>query len=57
MPSSLIPLRARHAGWVKDIGLAVVSLASVVMAWYGVNFVLGAGLQSYGFGNSDNAWC
>jgi hypothetical protein len=23
---------------------------SVLMAWYGVNFVLGAGLHSYGFG-------
>jgi hypothetical protein len=22
----------------------------VLMAWYGVNFVLGAGLHSYGFG-------
>ena len=26
------------------------------MAWYGVNFVLGAGLHSYGFGNGDNSW-
>jgi hypothetical protein len=23
----------------------------VLMAWYGVNFVLGAGLHSYGFGS------
>ena len=23
---------------------------SVIMAWYGVNFVLGVGLHSYGFG-------
>lgn len=55
----LIPLHARYVGWVKDFGLAVcaiVCFASVVMAWYGVNFVLGAGLHSYGFGSSDNTW-
>jgi ABC-type transport system involved in cytochrome c biogenesis permease subunit len=55
----LIPLHARYTGWVRDFGLAVCSVvcfASVVTAWYGVNFVLGAGLHSYGFGNGDNAW-
>ena len=24
---------------------------SIIMAWYGVNFVLGVGLHSYGFGS------
>ena len=24
------------------------------MAWYGVNFILGAGLHSYGFGGGGN---
>jgi len=38
---------SHEQGGVRDIGLAVVSFASVVMAWYGVNFVLGAGLHSY----------
>jgi ABC-type transport system involved in cytochrome c biogenesis permease subunit len=55
----LIPLHARYVGWVKDIGLsicAVVCFASVVMAWYGVNYVLGAGLHSYGFGGGGQAW-
>ena len=55
----VIPLHARHVGWVKDFGLAacsVVCFASVVMAWYGVNFVLGAGLHSYGFGGGNDAW-
>jgi ABC-type transport system involved in cytochrome c biogenesis permease subunit len=55
----LIPLHARYVGWVGDFGLAVCSVvcfASVVMAWYGVNFVLGAGLHSYGFGNGDDSW-
>ncbi len=48
-----IPLHARYLGWVKAFGLAVsavVCFASIVMSWYGVNFILGAGLHSYGFG-------
>ncbi|MDE1171584.1 MAG: cytochrome c biogenesis protein CcsA [Verrucomicrobium sp.] len=46
-------LHGRFAGWWGGFGLAVGSLVcflSVVMAWYGVNFVLGKGLHSYGFG-------
>jgi hypothetical protein len=41
-------------GWIKDFGLAVGSILGyllVLMAWYGVNFVLGTGLHSYGFGS------
>ncbi|MBV8310167.1 MAG: cytochrome c biogenesis protein CcsA, partial [Planctomycetaceae bacterium] len=48
----LVPLHGRFAGWVNTFGLAVASVVcflSVVMAWYGVNFVLGVGLHSYGF--------
>ena len=48
----LVPLHGRFAGWVTTFGLAVASIVcfnSVVMAWYGVNFVLGVGLHSYGF--------
>jgi ABC-type transport system involved in cytochrome c biogenesis permease subunit len=48
----LIPLHGRFAGWVNTFGLIVASVVcylSVVMAWYGVNFVLGVGLHSYGF--------
>lgn len=55
----VIPLHARFVGWVKDFGLAacsVVCFASVVMAWYGVNYVLGAGLHSYGFGGGNDIW-
>ncbi|MBA2744336.1 MAG: ABC transporter permease, partial [Chthoniobacterales bacterium] len=29
---------------------SVVCFLAVLMAWYGVNFVLGKGLHSYGFG-------
>lgn len=46
-------LHARLSGWVKNIGMLVGAVASfnlVLMAWYGVNFILGAGLHSYGFG-------
>ena len=48
----LIPLHGRFAGWVSTFGLvaaSVICFLSVVMAWYGVNFVLGVGLHSYGF--------
>ena len=46
-------LHGRLAGWWKGFGLSVGSVAcflSVLMSWYGVNFVLGKGLHSYGFG-------
>jgi cytochrome c-type biogenesis protein CcsB len=52
-------LHARFAGWVRRFGLAVLSVlcfALVVMAWYGVNFVLGAGLHSYGFGGGGQGY-
>jgi ABC-type transport system involved in cytochrome c biogenesis permease subunit len=48
----LIPLHGRFAGWVNTFGLVIASVVcflSVIMAWYGVNFVLGVGLHSYGF--------
>ncbi|MDD4934095.1 MAG: cytochrome c biogenesis protein CcsA, partial [Methylacidiphilaceae bacterium] len=47
-------LHGRIAGWWGEFGLAVGSVLcflSVLMAWYGVNFVLGKGLHSYGFGS------
>ncbi len=46
-------LHARIIGLVRGFGMAVGSVCAfslVIMAWYGVNFVLGAGLHSYGFG-------
>ncbi len=48
----LMPLHGRFAGWVNTFWLvmsSVVCFLSVLMAWYGVNFVLGVGLHSYGF--------
>jgi cytochrome c-type biogenesis protein CcsB len=46
-------LHGRLAKWIKDFGMVcagVITFSLVIMAWYGVNFVLGAGLHSYGFG-------
>lgn len=52
-------LHARYIGWVGQFGFAawtVLSFSLVVMAWYGVNFVLGAGLHSYGFSSGGQIW-
>jgi len=46
-------LHGRLAGWWTQFGLVVASVVcflAVLMAWYGVNFILGKGLHSYGFG-------
>ena len=46
-------LHARLVGWTRQLGMIAGSVGSfslVMMAWYGVNYVLGAGLHSYGFG-------
>ena len=46
-------LHGRYAGWIGTFGLAagsVIGAAVIGMSWYGVNFLLGAGLHSYGFG-------
>src|SRR6266478_160582 len=49
----ILTLHGRLAGWWTEFGLVVASVVcflAVLMAWYGVNFVLGKGLHSYGFG-------
>jgi cytochrome c-type biogenesis protein CcsB len=55
----LAVLHGRMVGWFRDFGTAVGSLLGfllVLMAWYGVNFVLGTGLHSYGFGSGGYAY-
>ncbi len=45
-------IHARYRGMIGPFGFlvgSVVAFLGVLMAWYGVNFVLGAGLHSYGF--------
>lgn len=49
----IIILHARLVNWIQNFGMLVAGVLTfnlVIMAWYGVNFVLGAGLHSYGFG-------
>ncbi len=55
----LVILHGRFTDWMGQFGfaaLSTVSFLSVVMAWYGVNFVLGAGLHSYGFSTGGTPW-
>ena len=55
----LVPLHGRLVGWIGNFGISVASVVSfnaVLMAWYGVNFVLGTGLHSYGFGTGGSEW-
>ena len=46
-------LHARLIPWLGNLGMAVCSvlcLSAVIMAWYGVNFLMGTGMHSYGSG-------
>lgn len=52
--SYLFVLHGRIAGKWGGFGMsvgAVLCFQTVIMAWYGVNYVLGVGLHSYGFGS------
>jgi cytochrome c-type biogenesis protein CcsB len=52
-------LHARRIGWLGDFGTAawsVLCFALILMAWYGVNYVLGTGLHSYGFGGGGQGY-
>lgn len=55
----MIILHGRFAGWVKkelNYVYSIFGFVSVLMAWYGVNYILGVGLHSYGFSKSGNSW-
>lgn len=55
----LFVMHGRLVGWWKGFGMsvgAVLAFQSVLMAWYGVNFILGAGLHSYGFGTGGDGY-
>ncbi len=48
----MIIIHARFAAWIGNFGLAILSITgflSVVMTYYGVNYILASGLHSYGF--------
>lgn len=49
-------IHAYRFNYIASFGLAsgaVLGLVSILFTWYGVNFVLGTGLHSYGFGNGS----
>jgi ABC-type transport system involved in cytochrome c biogenesis permease subunit len=51
-------LHARHVNWVGHFGLAfgaVLGATFIIVAWYGVNFLLPAGKHSYG-GGAGGQW-
>ncbi|MBM3860385.1 MAG: cytochrome C biogenesis protein [Verrucomicrobia bacterium] len=57
--SYVIPLHGRLIGWLRGFGLSVASVLcflTVLMAWYGVNFILGKGLHAYGFGTGGTPY-
>jgi len=50
----LAVLHSRYAGWSGDFGLvlaSVLGVTSIVMAWYGVNYLLRSGLHAYAGGS------
>jgi ABC-type transport system involved in cytochrome c biogenesis permease subunit len=52
-------LHGRRVNWFGSFGLAaaaIVCFQLVVMTYYGVNFVLGTGLHSYGFATGGQIW-
>jgi cytochrome c biogenesis factor len=45
-------LHGRHTSWIKTdrfITITAGAFMSVMMAWFGVNYILASGLHSYGF--------
>lgn len=49
----LLTIHAHRFGLIRERGLAVgsiVGLIAISFTWYGVNYILGTGLHSYGFG-------
>ncbi len=52
-------LHARYVRWLRDFGLAasaVLGFAAIVWTFYGVNYLMAAGLHSYGFGSGGGGW-
>lgn len=52
--SYLVVIHAHHFHYVKEIGLAIgaiIGFQAITFTWYGVNYILGTGLHTYGFGS------
>jgi len=48
----MIILHGRYTSWIKSdrfISFTAGAFMSVMMAWFGVNYILATGLHSYGF--------
>lgn len=55
----LLIIHLRYTGRLGDFAFALSSIVAfqlVLMTWYGVNFILGRGLHSYGFGAGGMIW-
>ncbi len=55
----LISIHAYYFKIIRDFGLAIssiVGLTVVGFTWYGVNYILGTGLHSYGFGKGGESF-
>ncbi|GIL17415.1 MAG: hypothetical protein BroJett040_11660 [Oligoflexia bacterium] len=52
-------LHGRYAGWFKGFTFTILGAAGfmfVLMAWFGVNYILASGLHSYGFSSGGAAF-
>ena len=52
-------LHARYTKWIGSFGLnaaSVLAFQGIIMAGYGVNYLLGTGKHSYGFGVGGEAF-
>ncbi len=55
----LVVIHLKYSKLISNFWLAmsaVLGFLLVLMTWYGVNFVLGRGLHSYGFGSGGIVW-
>lgn len=49
----LLIVHAQQAGWSRHFGMALASVlgaSAILFTWYGVNFLIGSGMHSYGSG-------
>ncbi|MCB1111491.1 MAG: cytochrome c biogenesis protein CcsA [Chlamydiales bacterium] len=55
----LVGIHCYRFGKIHGYGLALGSIAGLMaisFTWYGVNYILGTGLHSYGFGSGGTSW-
>lgn len=52
-------LHGRYSGWITSrnfIPAVALAFLTIIMAWFGVNYILAAGLHSYGFSNGGTVF-